>query len=133
MKLRFWEGDDEDETGEKIKLHKVEWKEEVERTREIETVRLVWSGGAERKVTHCPDMYHYHGMSRTEYVDVEGELVLEIDEPPAYREVISSDEVTRTETKRCTSWMDSVVDLPEGVERTGATRYVTPTEAPDHD
>lgn len=115
---------EEERTVRKRLLHEVLWDEEVEETYTVETVRLVWSGGAEKEVTHEPGKRHHIG--QREYWGVDGELVLEVEEQPAYREVLSEIEETRTVTKRRKAWasVGTPPNLPDGVEPTGKTKVV---------
>jgi len=103
-------------------LHEVKWTEEVEKTREYITDRFVWGGGKEKEVTYCPE----ESWDGDYYTVEEGnvEFVLQIDQPPAYREEISRETETYTTTMLHKTW---VTEVTPGVEKTGKTKEVDDT------
>lgn len=99
-------------------LTKVVWEEDVEKTDELITERLVWSGGAEREITYSRNMSMGYPHA---YFDRDGEEVLHINERPSYTEELDREEVTYTETETKTAY---VTDLPPGVEESESTKTV---------
>lgn len=109
-------------------LKKVKWEEEVTETLVKVEERVVFQGGSEVKVEHCPyhkdrsttawdmDMHHHET-----FVDEEGDLILNHVRDVAYTEILSEWEVEREKTIEWTAWVDRV---PPGTEETGDTKEV---------
>jgi len=110
--------DDAQSNVNELELEQVEWYEETEQTHEIVTERLVWPGGAEREIEHCPQ----NSMYPDQYHDIDGYQIVQIEARPAYTEEKAREEVTRTEERRRTAFVYG--SIPGGVEKTGRTKTV---------
>lgn len=120
MSIWPWSNDSTDNR-EEIELTKVTWEERVMREYEYAETKIVWSGGAEKTVTHCPRSALGTG-SPGAFFDEDGKVVFECNKRPAYTEQLDTWTKEREETIPRSAWIEG--DIPNGVSVTDTTKTV---------